>query len=348
MNRSMFAAALVALFAEAAHAAPIDAAETDLLLDRLIAGTAQYQDEKIGAALARGLEAGRARYRQVGDDAALAAALTDDMRRIGNDKHLRVRAGGPAPAVQEDPAVRAARQAAEEAAQGYGLTDIRRLSGNIGYLRLSYFSDERGAIDAIDAAMKLLAPTDALVIDLRQCSGGAPGTLRRLLGYFFATPVQMATIHWRRPGGRIETETGFSDRAPYPAYLDKPVYVLTAQRTFSAAEALAYDLRAEKRATLVGTTTRGGANPIDQPVRLTRDLVALIPNGRTEHPRTHANWEGVGVAPDVAAEEKDALRVALQLALEATRRTHGNDALGEERAWAAANLDMAASGQRWR
>src|SRR5262249_47760034 len=98
MARLAICASLFALVTVAAHAAPIDAAETDLLLDRLIAGTAQYQNEKIGAALAKGLESGRARYRGIGDDAALAAALTDDMRRIGNDKHLRVRPGGTPPA----------------------------------------------------------------------------------------------------------------------------------------------------------------------------------------------------------------------------------------------------------
>ena len=48
---------------------------------------------------------------------------------------------------------------------------------------------------------------------------------------------------------------------PVKRYLDKPVYVLTSKRTFSGAEEFTYNLKNLKRATIVGETTGGGANP---------------------------------------------------------------------------------------
>ncbi len=41
-------------------------------------------------------------------------------------------------------------------------------------------------------------------------------------------------------------------------FADKDLYILTSRRTFSAAEALAYDMQALKRATIVGEPTGGG------------------------------------------------------------------------------------------
>ncbi|HJQ52515.1 MAG TPA: S41 family peptidase, partial [Gemmatimonadaceae bacterium] len=87
-------------------------------------------------------------------------------------------------------------------------------------------------------------------------------------------------------------------------------------RTFSGAEEFAYDLQTQKRATIVGETTGGGANP-GGPVRLPYDLTVFVPTGRAINPITKTNWEEVGVKPDVQAAADDALDVALRLAREA-------------------------------
>ncbi len=42
----------------------------------------------------------------------------------------------------------------------------------------------------------------------------------------------------------------------------KPVFVLTAARTFSGAEEFTYNLNNLKRATIIGETTAGGAHPV--------------------------------------------------------------------------------------
>jgi hypothetical protein len=74
--------------------------------------------------------------------------------------------------------------------------------------------------------------------------------------------------------------------------------VLTSERTFSAAEEFSYNLKNLKRATLVGETTGGGANPGGFQ-RLAEHFGMFVPTGRAINPITKTNWEGTGVEPDV-------------------------------------------------
>jgi len=89
--------------------------------------------------------------------------------------------------------------------------------------------------------------------------------------------------------------------------------VLTSATTFSGGEALAYDLQALGRATVVGETTRGGAHP-SEVVLLTTQIELRLPVARALNPITGGNWEGVGVQPDIPAPATEALEVALEAA----------------------------------
>jgi C-terminal processing protease CtpA/Prc len=148
----------------------------------------------------------------------------------------------------------------------------------------------------------------------------------------------MARIVWRNEDGSTEAQQR-APRTPSTGalYPQKPVYVLTSKTTFSAAEEVAYDLKAARRATLVGETTRGGANPANRPVPLSYGLKVFIPNGRVEHPLTGTNWEGVGVAPDVAAPADQALSAAYALALAAAKPEVSTPRIEQERAQAIAD-----------
>jgi C-terminal processing protease CtpA/Prc len=90
--------------------------------------------------------------------------------------------------------------------------------------------------------------------------------------------------------------------------------VLTAGRTFSAGEGLAFILQERNRAEVVGETTAGAANP-GRPYRLNSHFEVTVPNGRVRSAVRGGNWEGVGVQPDVAVSASDALRVAHARAL---------------------------------
>jgi C-terminal processing protease CtpA/Prc len=92
----------------------------------------------------------------------------------------------------------------------------------------------------------------------------------------------------------------------------KPVVILAGPRTRSAGEDFTYTMQALKRATVIGERTWGGAHPT-MPWRLGDHFYAMIPSARSINPITHANWEGTGVIPDVAARPAEALAVAKAL-----------------------------------
>ena len=92
----------------------------------------------------------------------------------------------------------------------------------------------------------------------------------------------------------------------------KPVYVLTSAHTLSAAEELAYDLQVLKRATIVGETTSGQAHATFE-ARIDEHFEILLPTGKTLNPLTGADWEGLGVVPDVKVTATEALATAQRL-----------------------------------
>lgn len=193
-----------------------------------------------------------------------------------------------------------------------GLTELRVLPGDIGYMRLQAF----GSIeDLLPAAFTFLGNTGALIIDLRGNGGGMPSNF--VSSYLLPEDsIHLVTIFWNDRTDKFYTQRTLKG----PRYLDKPVYLLTDKGTFSSAEEFAYDLQQLKRVTLVGEATGGGANPGGtMPVYTFRDSARLelyVSLAHVEHALSKGNWEGVGVQPDVAAKSAEALTKAHLLALD--------------------------------
>jgi retinol-binding protein 3 len=93
------------------------------------------------------------------------------------------------------------------------------------------------------------------------------------------------------------------------------VYVLTSRETFSGGEEFTYDLKIQKRATIVGETTGGGAHPV-RGRRIDDHFMIGVPFARAINPITHTNWEGAGVEPDVTVPADQALATAKRLIAE--------------------------------
>ena len=248
---------------------------------------------------------------------AFADALRTDLRTAGDDRHLQVRYDPSFREMQHEhgaPGPEDVRQMREEmAANGYGVERTAHLPGNIGYIDLRFFGPTEFVAPAYEAAMHLLGGSRAIIVDLRSNGGGDPSSVAQFASHFFAAGDErhLNSIYSRIDGTTRDFWTVRSTGTRFTG----PVYVLTSDYTFSGGEELAYDLKTQKRATLVGETTGGGANP-GAPLSLGHGFYAFIPSGRAINPVTNTNWEHVGVTPEHAVEAESALGVAYTMALE--------------------------------
>ncbi len=255
-------------------------------------------------------------YDRVTNVSALARLLTTHLREVSHDKHLGVdylgdaAAGGPVgppPGRPEgnpaDPAI-------------FGFERVERLPGNLAYIKLVGFLEPQGAEAAVAAALTSVHDAEALIFDLRDNGGGSPGMVALISSYLFdEEPVHLSDIYWR-DGDRTEQFWTLGDVPGTRFGPDKDVYVLTSERTFSAAEEFAYNLQALGRATIVGETTGGGAHP-GGCAPLVAWFGMCVPTGRSINPITGTNWEGTGVVPDVAVAADAALETAESMARQA-------------------------------
>jgi len=280
----------------------------------------------------RVLRSNRSQYLAIADREALAERLTKDIGAALNDKHFYVRVAAPRPGGgRVDPM-------AGEAQQGYGIEAVRRLPGNIGYIDLRQFGGSEESARRIEAAMDLLADTDALIIDLRNNRGGSGVAMAALIGRLESKPIPRSALLWRQSDGSFERVEGETTEYPANKRYGRPVYLLTANFTISAAEGFAYDLQAAGRVTVVGEPTRGGANPMNRPpFDLGQGLIAWVSNGRSEHPVTKGTPNGTGVIPDVRAAPAEALSVAYARALEGVTTAEPESRFGRELAAAKAD-----------
>lgn len=300
---------------------PIDAAVRKTVITELSTQLqAHYVFADVAQQVAASLAAKEARggYAAANDSEAFADALSNDLRTFGQDRHFRV---GYAPDFKPEPAkgtppdakqAEAIRQ--EIASRGYGIESVRRLPGNVGYLEVRGFGPTDIVAPAMSAAMSLLSGTDALILDLRRNGGGDPASVAWLMSHFFAAEDErhLNDLYFREDDSTRQYWTN----ATVTTHYTRPVYVLTSARTFSGGEECAYDFQTQKRATLVGEVTGGGANPGDG-YAIGGGFAAFIPNGRAINPITKANWEHTGVKPDIATTAADAQKVAYAAILRA-------------------------------
>jgi ketosteroid isomerase-like protein len=296
-----------------------------------------YVSPEIGARLARQLnekfEAGG--YKQATTRAKLAEMLTTDLRSWGNDRHLYVRFD-PASASdaildletwkkqkelmfprEQDGAMRGPRiddkMAERLKANNYHFRQTKTLAGNVGYIEMDGFAPGEAAQQKAAETMAAVAGSDALIIDLRDCPGGAVDMINFLASYFFEAEPRVLMNRFIRPTGqRIQSKT--LANIPGKRMLETDLYVLVSPRTASAGESFAYTLQQYGRAKIVGEKTAGGGynNAV---IPIGKGLAFSVSYGRPEHPRSGKGWEAEGVQPDIAVPEGNALRAAQKAAL---------------------------------
>jgi hypothetical protein len=251
-------------------------------------------------------------YDTIKDRIAFSGIVTNDLYAVYHDGHLQLQYN-PAMETQlldppannasgtEDPMERNRRA-------NFGLKKVEIINGNIGYLKMdNFWADDKYGRETVKAALKFVENTNGLIIDLRTNGGGSPQTVAMICGFFmkqrthindsYNRAANATTEYWGEPDNTLKKMQ------------DIPLYVLTSNKTFSAAEEFAYDLQNLKRATIVGEVTGGGAhNTFEQPAG--NGFVLYIPYGRAVNPITKTNWEKAGVQPDFVTTADKALETA--------------------------------------
>ena len=258
------------------------------------------------------------KYDRLSHPRQFAEKLTSDIYSVLKDRHVSVQTVLPAEErlQQKNPLLSFLLPMYQTQKTSGGIGEVKIMIGNIGYLNITSFEPLEISQPKIDAAMKLLEHVDALIIDLRENNGGIPGTVQYICSHFFDQPLLLNSFYWRRDD---YTEEFWSlDRVSIRKLPRLPLFILTSHFTFSAAEEFTYNLKTRQRAISIGETTGGGANP-GFTYELNSRFNIFIPVGRAINPLTAANWEGVGIAPDIKIEATAALGIAMEKARQAAR-----------------------------
>lgn len=268
-----------------------------------------YVIEQRAAALAadvRALAANASETSTCLDPADFASRMTKALRDTTGDKHFTI----DVTREQVDESWLSDWRASGQVT-GQGVRRVEVLDGNVGYLRIDSFFEIEAAREHYAAAFAMLADTDALILDLRSNGGGSPQSAWPLQWTFLepGSPSPMA-IENREEGLQMRGEP----EVPWKRYgTARPLVVLIDERTFSAAEAVAFTLQATGRATVVGQSSGGGAHMLDNGAVLGTGFTLYTPSARPLHVASGSNWEGAGVQPDRLASGDGAIAAALEI-----------------------------------
>src|SRR5690606_8160252 len=245
----------------------------------------------------------RGEYDRITDKTIFADSLKNHMYAISKDKHIgisydmemasRLRE----PKNEEDPIEKFKRVNERDRKFNYGFEEVKIMKGNIGYIKLTGFAPTLYGGKTASSAMQFVSNSDALIFDLRTNYGGDDTMIQLLLSYLFSEkPVHLNNFYHRKEGKTTQSWT-----LPYvegKRMPDIPVYVLISDKTISAGEEFAYDLKNLERATIIGEQSAGAAN-FGEEFIAKENFIVWVPTGRAINPITKTNWEGIGVEPDV-------------------------------------------------
>ncbi|MFF2546580.1 S41 family peptidase [Kitasatospora sp. NPDC058063] len=242
----------------------------------------------------------------------LSEAVTADLRSVNGDLHLGLKYHA-VPVPPEPGAAVLAMVRREFDTFLNGVPRVELLDHGVAVLEIGpKLFPLDWAAPPLTAALSLVAPARALILDLRRNTGGDPNTVAFVCAYLLDGRTHLNTMFSRKD--EVGAQSWTPPFVPGTRFGgSKPIYVLTSADTFSGGEELAYDLQQLGRAEVVGEVTRGGAHPREG-FTVHPHLELSVPFARAVNPVSGTNWEGVGVQPDVPCDADAALDHALALA----------------------------------
>jgi len=279
------------------------------------------QAKRYAAMLRSNLTTGR--YDQ-GTRVELSERLTDDLQAVQADGHLRVLVARPQ---GEGPG---ARNAGPPPGAPPLIQSAKEIAPGIAYIRFTAFLGGDEEVAAVRKFMADNAEAKAIIFDLRNHHGGGTAEMNEIFPYLFAEKTPLAVLEVPRStfdrqgspfGEGVTLETAKDDLHARTTHFaipnqttslrDAKVYLLTSNVTGSAGEHFSLAFKSTGRATLIGEAT-AGANHFGGPNPLNEHFAVWMPVGRTYDIKTGKDWEGTGIAPDIAVDPTQALVVALE------------------------------------
>ncbi len=251
------------------------------------------------------------------DNETFATVLTESVQSVNKDKHMRIMSNAPYIAPQNTLEAKSAHRMGQinnYRSINHGFKELKMLEGNVAYLDLRMFAPMERAKEMTDAYMRMLSLSDAVIIDLTQNGGGDPSMVQYLCSYFFDKKIHLNSLYYRE-GDRTE-EFWILEKVGGKKLVDIPLFIMIGDETFSGAEEFSYNMQTQKRATLIGQTSAGAANP-GGTRGINEHLSVFIPTGRAINPITNTSWEGVGVQPEILTNKEETFDQALILAQKA-------------------------------
>lgn len=267
------------------------------------------------------------KYQNIKDHKTFAEELSKDLVSISKDKHFKIQYN-PALAKSRLESIREEAVEHEETEEqedrfninywyaqktNFGFKKVEILEGNVGYVKLTFFDVLPWVQSTIDGTMAFLTHTDALIIDIRGNGGGYVSS-SYLGSYFFDEHPVIWNIAYNRPSAQRDTTYTYREVGGQ-RYLNKPVFILVDENSFSGAEEFAYSMIHLGKATIVGQTTAGASHSIDF-LALDENFLIQLPTSSSINPVTQTDWEGVGVIPHIKTHKENALQMAYKKILE--------------------------------
>ncbi|MDB4293403.1 S41 family peptidase [Maribacter sp.] len=306
------------VFAQQSDIQAVTTEERNLLVDSIAAiVTRYYIDPEVGAKIVKRVRTKnlKGQYSTITNPQVLADSLREDLRAINGDLHMSMVYSSPREIAGDDaPSEQVNRTGLWT---NYGLSEIKVLEGNIGYLKIKHFTQHQyleAIKPVITTAIESLKNTDALLLDVRDNGGGFEDMVAYYLSYFFdsETPIHLSdyrcTIHDHTYGISTDPDV-LGTKLP-----DTKLYVLVNANTGSAAESFAYMLKHLERATIIGETTVGAGNGASQH-GINNRFSIQVSSEETINAITKTSFEKVGVIPDLSTTSAEAFPTAYRLAL---------------------------------
>ena len=309
INCAVIFAALLFATSAAAQLSPSEKTSAIQTIAKHIAEN--YVDQSLGGQIASHLLLAnhKGEFRKAADWMQFDELVTRSMQKFSGDEHLYVKYD---PEMVKDLKTSASdsqqMNIGERPEEGnYGFSEARIVGNNIGYIKLTQINITEKSLPVLYSTMEKMEGTDALIVDLRDNSGGGSEVGPVLESFFLPAGTPLLEFISRAGTQTIDSSLTTFDKKRY----GKPLYILINRGTASAAEAFAFVMKNQKRAKIIGETSAGAANRNDWFV-VNESNYLSVSTASTSLPGTRISWEKEGVQPDHRVKGGDALEYTLK------------------------------------